>query len=136
MATDRALRLEVDKEGNIKLQVQATSLPSGVTLLDSPSPTVEAQKKTTSSEPEDWNAAAGVTIDQVAVTDRIDIRKLPTVVVLATDQAIQFRWKKDPDPQPDETDTPIPGDDYRVVVMAQRSDGYDWVGKFPVRVRP
>lgn len=133
---NRSLVLEVDKEGNLKLQVQATTLPTGVTLLDTPAPTVEAQKKTAGSEPEDWNTAAGVTIDQIAVTDRIDIRKLPTVTVLAADQAVQFRWVKDPDAQPDETDDPVPGENYRVVVVARRSDGYDWVGKFEVRVRP
>jgi hypothetical protein len=132
----RARVLEVDKEGNLKLQVQATSLPNGVTLLEVPAPTVVAQKRV-GTDPEDWVAATGVTIDQIEVTDRLDIRRLPTVVVLAASQAIQFRWKQDPDAQPDPDDDPVPGDNYRVSVKAQRSDGsYDWVRKFPVRINP
>lgn len=136
--SDRSIILEVDKEGNLIFQVQATDLPSGVTLKSaSPAPTVVAQKKTAGSDPEDWNAAAGVTIDQIAVADRIDLAKLPEKVVLASAQAIKFRWKADPDPQPDETDTPVPGDGYRVVVVAERSDGEgDWVAKTSVRINP
>jgi len=129
----RAQVLEVDKEGNLRLQVQATSLVAGVTLLDSPAPTVIAQKRS-GTDPEDWDVAAGVTIDTIEVVDRIDIRRLPSVVVLAERQAIQFRWKEDPQPQPDVTDDPIPGHNYRVSVKARRSDGYDWVRKFPVRI--
>lgn len=136
--SDRSTILEVDKEGNLIFQVQARELPSGVTLKSSsPAPTVVAQKKTAGSDPEDWNAAAGVTIDQIAVVDRIDLAKLPEKVVLASAQAIKFRWKADPDPQPDETDSPVPGDGYRVVVVAERSDGEgDWVAKAAVRINP
>lgn len=131
--TSRSHVLQVDKEGNIKLQVQALGLPEDVTLSN---PSVEAQVKT-GDDPVTWDKATGVDIDQIAVTDRIDIRKLPTVVVLAPAQAVQFRWKKDPDPQPDPTDEPKPGDKYRVVVTANRSDGaIDWVGKPKVRVNP
>lgn len=127
--------LEVDKEGNLKLQVQATTLPAGVTLLSDPAPTVQAQRRT-KRDPETWAAAEGVTIDEITVTDRINIKRLPTVIVLASAQALQFRWKQDPDPQPSATDTPIPGNEYRVSVKARRSDGYDWVRKFPVKVNP
>lgn len=132
-----AMVLEVDKEGNLKLQVQATSLPAGVTLLSSPAPTVVAQKRTATKPKEVWGVAAGVTIDEIQVVDRIDIGRLPTVVVLAPSQALQFRWVKDPQTQPDAADDPIPGDGYRVSVKAQRSDGsYDWVRKFLVRINP
>lgn len=129
-----ANRLEIDKEGNLQLQVQATTLPDGVTLVGTPS--VEPQKRRAGRGEAAWALAAGVTIDQVAVVDRIDRRQLPTVVVLAAAQAVRFRWVADPDPLPDETDAPTPGDDYRVVIVASRSDGYDWVGKFEVRIRP
>jgi len=126
--------LEIHKESDLVLQVQATDLPSGVTLS---APTVQAQKRTPKSDPQDWNVAAGVTINTISVVDRVDLTRLPAIVSLAAGQAVRFIWRADPDALPDETDEPTPGDNYRVVVTATRSDGLgDWVAKPSVRIHP
>lgn len=123
--------LEDHKEGDLIFQVRfSNELPSGVTLSN---PAVEVQKRTAGSDPEDWNAATGVTVSGELVVDAVDD---DGSTVLGTDQAVQFQIDMDPDPQPDETDDPIPGDNYRVVVTADRSDLGDVVGKVPLRVYP
>ena len=123
--------LEYHKEGDQIYQVRFhQELPSGVTLSGA---TVAVQKLTPGTDPEDWNTATGVTVTGVSVVNAIDDDE---VTNLGTSQAVQFTISADPDTQPDETDNPIPGDNYRVVVEADRSDSGDVVGKVPLRVMP
>ena len=124
--------LEWDKEGDGIRQVRfSDELPSGVTLS---APTVAVQKRTVGSDPEDWNTAVGVTVSGEVVVNAMDDADPP--VLIATDQAVQFQINQDTDPQPDETDDPVPGDNYRVVIKADRSDAGDVVGKPPLRIMP
>ena len=123
--------LEYHKEGDQVFQVRFhQELPAGVTLSNA---TVEVQKRTVGSDPQDWNAAAGVTVSGVLVVDAIADDE---VTNLGADQAVQFQVNADPQVQPDETDDPVPGDNYRVVVEADRSDAGDVIGKVPLRVMP
>ena len=128
----RSRVLERHKEGNQVFQVRFhDELPSGVTLSG---PTVVTQKRTAGSDPEDWNAVAEDTVSGVTVVDAIDDDE---VTNLGTSQAVQFTIDADPQTQPDETDAPIPGDNYRALVKATRSDGLGHViGKVPLRVMP
>jgi len=129
MPRDRVL--EYHKEGDLLYQVRFhKELPSGVTLAN---PTAAVQKLTIGSDPEDWNTATGVTVSSVSVVNAIDDDETTN---LGTSQAVQFTINADPDSQPDETDAPVPGDNYRVVVEADRSDSGDVVGKVPLRVMP
>ncbi len=126
--TSRPGALEWDKEADGIRQIRASDeLPSGVTLA---APTVEVQRLTIGSEPEDWNTDATVTVSGVQVVDAIADDGTTN---LGTDQAVQFQLNADAADLPDATDTPLPGDNYRVVATATRSDGTgDWVGKVPL----
>lgn len=127
----RARMLEYHKEGDQVFQVRFhQELPTGVTLSN---PTAQVQKRTGNTVPEDWAAAAGVTVSNVMVVNAIADDE---VTNLGTNQAVQFQINADPQPQPDETDDPVPGSNYRVVIEADRSDAGDVVGKVPLRVHP
>ena len=121
--------LEWDKEGNAVRQVRAhLELPSGVTLTGTP--TVRIDKLTRGSEPEDWvDATSDFTISGITVVDAIADDGSTN---LGTSQAVQFQIDADPGTEPDETDAPTPGDEYRVVITATRSDAGEWVGKVPL----
>lgn len=129
MPRDRVL--EYHKEGDQIYQVRFhQELPSGVALSGA---TVAVQKLTPGTDPEDWSTAAGVTVASITVVNAIDDDESTN---LGTSQAVQFTISADPQTQPDETDDPIPGTNYRVVVEADRSDSGDVVGKVPLRVMP
>jgi hypothetical protein len=129
MARQRVL--EWDKEGDGIRQIRGSDeLPSGVTLTN---PTAEVQMRTGSSLPEVWDTDATVVVDDVSVVDAVAD---DGTTVLAADQAVQFTLTKDTAALPDETDTPVPGSNYRVVVTADRSDAGDWVGKVPLVIHP
>lgn len=121
--------LEWDKEKDGTRQIRANDeLPDGVTLIGPLA--VEVQRLTIGSEPEQWATEAAITVSLIGVVDALSDDGLTT---LGTDQAIQFQLDADADPLPDETDLPLPGDNYRVVATASRSDGPgDWVGKVPL----
>lgn len=124
--------LEWDKEGDGTRQVRASDeLPTGVTLTGTP--TVRIDRLTVGSEPQDWqNVTTLFTITGAQVVDAVADNG---TTVLGTNQAVQFTIGADPDTQPDETDEPVPGDNYRVVVICSRSDGVgDWVGKAPLMI--
>lgn len=127
----RSRVLEYHKEGDNIFQVRFhNELDSGVTLSN---PTAAVQKLTKGTDPEDWNSATGVTVSAVTVVNAIDDDGSTN---LGTSQAVQFQIDADPDAQPDETDDPVPGTNYRVVVTADRSDAGDVVGKVPLRIHP
>lgn len=128
----RRRRLEWDKEGDGVRQVRASDeLPTGVALTGTP--TVQVQKLTPGTSPEDWNAAAGIAVSGITIVNAVDD---DGTTLLGTNQAVQFQLDADPDAQPDETDNPIPGDNYRVVVKADRDDAGDWVGKVDLVIHP
>ncbi|MDK1102513.1 MAG: hypothetical protein QGD93_02650 [Actinomycetota bacterium] len=118
--------LEWDKEGIAVRVVRAhLELPSGVTLTGTP--TVRIDKLTLGSEPEDWvDATSDFTISGIVVVNSVADDGSTN---LGTSQAVQFQIDADPDTEPDETDAPTPGDEYRVVITATRSDAGEWVGK-------
>ena len=122
--------LEWDKEGIALLTVRASNeLPSGVALEGTP--TVRIDKLTRGSEPEYWvDASSDFGISAIAIVDSIADDESTT---LGTNQAVEFLVAADPGTEPDETDDPTPGDEYRVVVTAERDDGDEqWVGKTPL----
>jgi hypothetical protein len=121
--------LEWDKEGIAVRTVRAhLELPTGVELTGTP--TVRIDKLTVGSEPEDW----------VDVTSDFGISAITVVNAVAddgstnlgTNQAVQFQFAADSGTEPDETDDPTPGDEYRVVITATRDSGGEWVGKVPL----
>ena len=125
LLTGRPGALEWDKEGTAIRTVRAhKELPSGVTLS---APTVRIDKLTRGSEPEDWvDVGADIVISGETVVNAIADDGTTN---LGTSQAVQFQLTADTGTEPDETDDPIPGEEYRVVITATRSDSGEWVGK-------
>ena len=121
--------LEWDKEGTGIRQIRGNlELPSGVAL--SGTPTVRIDKLTRGSEPEDWvDASSDFTITGIVIVNAVADNG---TTILGVNQAVQFQITADSDTQPDETDPPTPGDEYRVVAVADRDDGPgQWTGKVP-----
>lgn len=128
--TGRPGSLEWDKEGIALLTVRASDeLPAAVALEGTP--TVRIDKLTRGSEPEDWvDATDDFSISAITVVNSIADDES---TVLGTNQAVAFLLAADPGTEPDETDAPTPGDEYRVVVTADRDDDtLQWVGKVPL----
>ena len=121
--------LEWDKEGIAVRTVRASNeLPTGVTLTGLP--TVRIDRLTLGSEPENWtDVTSDFTISAITVVNSIAD---DGVTNLGTSQAVEFQIAADPGTEPDETDEPTPGDEYRVVITATRSDAGEWVGKVPL----
>ncbi len=121
--------LEWDKEADAVRTVRGNlELPTGVTLTGTP--TVRIDRLTLGSEPQDWTAVtADFTISGILIVNAIADNG---VTNLGTLQAVQFQIDEDPGTEPDETDEPTPGDEYRVVIVATRSDAGEWVGKVPL----
>ncbi len=127
--TSRPGTLEHDKERDSTHQIRGKVLPSGVTLSAA---TVEVQRLTIGSEPEEWTTEPLVVVSNILVVNRVADDGTTN---LGTNQAVQFQLDADANAGslPDSTDTPLPGDNYRVVATATRSDGTgDWVGKVPL----
>lgn len=120
--------LEWDKEIDQVLTVRGSDeLPSGVTLS---LPAIRIDKLTRGSEPEDWvNVTADFSISAVAVVNAIADDKTTN---LGTNQAVKFLVAADTGTLPDETDEPTPGDEYRIVATAARSDSGKWAAKAPL----
>ncbi len=122
--------LEWDKEGPAVLTVRGhLELPAAVTLSV---PVVRIDKLTIGSEPEDWvdvTSDFGISLETV-----VDSIADDESTVLGTDQAVEFLVAADAGTEPDETDDPVPGAEYRVVASASRSDAGGWVGKVPLIV--
>lgn len=124
--------LEWDKEADAVRQVRANlELPSGVTLkATAPTPTVRIDKLTRGSEPEDWvDVTSDFSVTGIIIVDAIADDGTTN---LGTDQAVQFQLDADTGTEPDEDDPPTPGEEYRVVIVAARSDVGQWVGKVPL----
>ncbi len=130
--TGRPGSLEWDKEGIALLTVRASDeLPAGVKLEGTP--TVRIDKLTRGSEPEDWvDATSDFSISGIAIVNSIADDESTN---LGTNQAVEFLVAADTGTEPDETDEPTPGDEYRVVITADRDDDtLQWVGKVPLIV--
>lgn len=128
-------RLEWHKEKAQVFQVRFhDELDAGVTLSD---PSVRVDELTKGSDPEDWDdisTSGSVSVSGVLVVDAYDDDG--TAITNGTSQAVQFTLDADSATMPDETDEPVPGKNYRVVVMASRSDAGGVVGKVGLTIRP
>lgn len=130
--TGRPGSLEWDKEGIALLTVRASDeLPADVALEGTP--TVRIDKLTRGSEPENWvEATDDFTISGITIVNSVADDETTN---LGTNQAVQFLVAADAGDEPDETDAPTPGDEYRVVITADRDDDtLQWVGKVPLIV--
>lgn len=130
----KAKRLEWDKEGDGIRQVRAhLELPTGVELTGTPTVRVEKLHSAVGAKPEDWRRETSVTVSGVTIVNAVDDDGSTN---LGTNQAVQFQLDADSATLPDETDDPIPGTNYRVVVIADRDDAGDWIGKVPLVIHP
>ena len=131
LLTGRPGALEWDKEGIAVRQVRAhLELAAGVQFTGTP--TVRIDKLTRGSEPEDWvDVTSDFSISAITVVNAVADDGTTN---LGTNQAVQFQIAADPGTEPDETDAPTSGDEYRVVITATRSTGGEWVGKVPLIV--
>lgn len=115
MATER--RWEWDKQGDLDAHANwHHELPEGVTLSD---PEVELHEQT-ASNPETWALVAPQpTMGATIVTA---MRDKDTEEAGGAGRGVRVVITADPDAQPDVTDEPTPGNDYRVKIIATRSD--------------
>lgn len=117
---DRAGRFYWDKQGDFDGHASFhRELPAGVTLSD---PTVQLHEQI-ASDPETWEDQS----DEVTISGSIEhaLKRQGSTSVQETDgesRGVRVVITVDPDPQPDVTDDPEPGDDYRVKIIATRSD--------------
>ena len=121
--------LELDKEGIAVRTVRASNeLPAGVELTGTP--TVRIDRLVLGSEPENWeDVTSSFGISAITVVNSIADDGSTN---LGTNQAVQFQVAADTGTEPDETDEPTPGGEYRVVIIAARDTGGEWVGKVPL----
>jgi hypothetical protein len=132
MAVSRVL--EWDKEGDGIRTVRASrELPAGVELTGTPSVRVDKRHSREGAEPEDWRREESITVSDVTIVDALAD---DGTTLIAANQAVQFQLDADTDTLPDKADNPIPGNNYRVVVICGRDDAGDWVGKVPLRIHP
>ena len=126
--TGRPGSLEWDKEGAALFTVRAhLELPAAITLS---SPTVRIDRLTLGSEPEDWtDVTSDFGISLIVVVNSVADDESTN---LGTNQAVEFLVAADPGTEPDRLDEPTPGDEYRVVITATRSDAAEWTGKVPL----
>ncbi|MDH5279542.1 MAG: hypothetical protein OEW52_00165 [Thermoleophilia bacterium] len=113
----RVRTLEWDKQGDLDAHVRFhEELPPGVTLS---APSVELHQRI-ATEPETWvSRSSEVTLAAsvvAALTDKW------VAISGGTSRAVRVVVTKDPDAQPDVTDEPKPGDNYRLKIIATRSD--------------
>ena len=135
MANDR--RWEWDKQGDLDGHANFHhELPAGVTLS---SPAAELHERT-DTNPETWTkiastgAGAVVTITPTIVTAMKD---KDTEETGGASRGVRVVITKDPDTQPDVTDEPTPGSNYRVKVIATRSDsGRPIAREVPLTILP
>lgn len=115
MAT--AKRWEWDKQGDLDGHARFhDELPAGVTLS---SPTAELHQRTV-DDPETWvDKSSEVTISE-SVVNALDDKWV--AISGGTNRAVRVVITADPQPQPDVTDEPEPNDNYRVKIIATRSD--------------
>lgn len=126
---------EWHKEGDQIFQMRfSDELPSSVALTGTP--TVRVDKLTEGTDPEDWDdvsTSGSISVSGITIVDSVDD---DGSTVLGTNQAVQFQLNADAATLPDETDEPVPGTNYRVVVTADRDDAGDVVGKVPLTIHP
>lgn len=135
MANER--RWEWDKQGDLDGHANFHhELPAGVTLS---SPTAELHERTatnpvTYTKIVSEGAEAVVTIAASVVTAMKD---KDTEETGGAGRGVRVVITKDPDDQPDVTDEPTPGTDYRVKIIATRSDsGRPIAREVPLTILP
>ena len=106
-------------------------LPAGVTLS---APTAELHRRTATS-PVTWaKITSGVTLTPTVV-DALSDQWVP--ISGGTSRAVRVVITKDPDAQPNVADEPTPGDNYRVMIIATRSDSVRPIARdVPLRIWP
>lgn len=113
----RQRQLEWDKQGDLDAHCRFhEELPPGVMLS---APTAYLHQRS-ADDPETWvNKTTEVTI-AAAIVDALDDDWV--AISGGTSRAVRVVVTKDPQTQPDVTDEPEPNDNYRVKIVATRSD--------------
>lgn len=113
----RSKTWEWDKQGDLDGHARFDDeLPAGVTLS---APTAELHQQT-ATDPETWvDRSSEVTITPTVVNALDDDW---VAISGGTNRAVRVVITKDPQAQPDVTDEPEPNDNYRVKIIATRSD--------------
>lgn len=115
--SSRQPRWEWVKQGDLDGHARFTDeLPSGVTLSG---PSAQLHQRTSGS-PETWVDRSSEVSITATVVDALDDDF--STLSGGTDRAVRVVITADSDPQPDVTDEPEPGTDYRVMIIATRSD--------------
>lgn len=126
---------EWDKQGDgdfhANLHSGPNALPTSVTLS---SPSAELHQRT-ATDPETWVDRSSEVTLSATVVDALD--RNGDAESGGTNRAVRVVITKDPDAQPDVTDEPEPGDDYRVKIIATRSDSSrPFADVVPLRILP
>lgn len=113
-------RWEWDKQGDLDGHARfGDELPPGVTIS---APAAQLHQRTSAEgvEPEVWvDRSSEATLSATVVNERDDDWVLITG---GTSRAVRVVITADTDPQPDATDEPEPNSNYRVKIIATRSD--------------
>lgn len=109
--------LEWDKAGDLDAHIRFhDELPAGVTLS---LPTVELHQRTV-DDPETWTNKSSEATLSVTIVAALDDDWV--AISGGTSRAARVVITKDPQTQPDVTDEPEPNNNYRIKVIATRSD--------------
>lgn len=113
----RSQMFEWVKQGDFDRQVSFhRALPSGETITAA---SVQLHRRT-SLDPETWEDVSG-DVTESATVEQARSTEDNSLITGGENRAVRVVFSADPDAQPDPTDEPTPGSNYRVMVIVTRS---------------